>query len=291
MSMREKLRASTAALHAAVDARFAPLMTGGMAGYRQFLHASAAAILPLETALSAAGVSLVISDWDKRARSRALRDDLADIGATPPDDRREIFVGDAAYQLGMLYVLEGSRLGARILVRQLQEADAGVGAATRYLRHGEGRGALAKLSGATGDLERRARGARTDAGWRGRGLRAVRRDIKRHRRPGGRRLTAGRVMIDGRPLDLTNCDREPIHLLGAIQPFGFLIAVASGTCGGRARLGERVAVAWRDGGTNPRPSAGVDLHRRGGAHAARPFAERGAERDDRACLRHRADGG
>ncbi|MGE0597357.1 MAG: HWE histidine kinase domain-containing protein [Hyphomonadaceae bacterium] len=27
-------------------------------------------------------------------------------------------------------------------------------------------------------------------------------------------------------LDLTNCDREPIHILGAVQPFGFLIAVS-----------------------------------------------------------------
>ena len=29
-----------------------------------------------------------------------------------------------------------------------------------------------------------------------------------------------------RPLDLTSCDREPIHILGAVQPFGFLIAVS-----------------------------------------------------------------
>ncbi|WP_422031010.1 HWE histidine kinase domain-containing protein [Reyranella sp.] len=29
------------------------------------------------------------------------------------------------------------------------------------------------------------------------------------------------------PVDLTNCDREPIHLLGAIQPFGFLVALDS----------------------------------------------------------------
>ena len=28
------------------------------------------------------------------------------------------------------------------------------------------------------------------------------------------------------PVDLTNCDREPIHLVGAVQPFGFLIAVS-----------------------------------------------------------------
>lgn len=27
-------------------------------------------------------------------------------------------------------------------------------------------------------------------------------------------------------VDLTNCDREPIHLLGAVQPFGFLIATS-----------------------------------------------------------------
>ncbi len=31
----------------------------------------------------------------------------------------------------------------------------------------------------------------------------------------------------GFPVDLTNCDREPIHLLGAIQPFGFLVALDS----------------------------------------------------------------
>ncbi|WP_395645963.1 HWE histidine kinase domain-containing protein [Terricaulis sp.] len=28
-------------------------------------------------------------------------------------------------------------------------------------------------------------------------------------------------------VDLTNCDREPIHILGAIQPFGFLLAISA----------------------------------------------------------------
>jgi light-regulated signal transduction histidine kinase (bacteriophytochrome)/CheY-like chemotaxis protein len=32
---------------------------------------------------------------------------------------------------------------------------------------------------------------------------------------------------DQRPVDLTNCDREPIHQLGTIQPIGFLIAVTA----------------------------------------------------------------
>lgn len=34
-------------------------------------------------------------------------------------------------------------------------------------------------------------------------------------------------MTSGIPVDLTNCDREPIHILGAIQPIGFLIALTA----------------------------------------------------------------
>ena len=30
-----------------------------------------------------------------------------------------------------------------------------------------------------------------------------------------------------RQIDLTNCDREPIHIPGSIQPFGFMIATQS----------------------------------------------------------------
>jgi light-regulated signal transduction histidine kinase (bacteriophytochrome) len=33
--------------------------------------------------------------------------------------------------------------------------------------------------------------------------------------------------VASEPVDLTNCDREPIHLLGAIQPFGFLLVLDS----------------------------------------------------------------
>src|ERR1700728_2083921 len=29
------------------------------------------------------------------------------------------------------------------------------------------------------------------------------------------------------PVDLSNCDREPIHVPGSIQPFGFLLALLS----------------------------------------------------------------
>ncbi|HKT76724.1 MAG TPA: hypothetical protein VJQ78_08310, partial [Sphingobium sp.] len=31
----------------------------------------------------------------------------------------------------------------------------------------------------------------------------------------------------GFAVDINNCDREPIHVLGTIQPFGFLIALTA----------------------------------------------------------------
>ena len=34
------------------------------------------------------------------------------------------------------------------------------------------------------------------------------------------------------PIDLTNCDREPIHLPGAVQPYGALLALHAETLDG-----------------------------------------------------------
>ncbi|MES2494966.1 MAG: HWE histidine kinase domain-containing protein [Pseudomonadota bacterium] len=46
--------------------------------------------------------------------------------------------------------------------------------------------------------------------------------------------------------DLTSCDREPIHLLGAIQSFGFLLSVSTDWLISRAseNLAEHIGVAW-----------------------------------------------
>ena len=32
----------------------------------------------------------------------------------------------------------------------------------------------------------------------------------------------------GTPVDLTNCDREPIHVIGGVQPHGALLVVEAG---------------------------------------------------------------
>jgi heme oxygenase (biliverdin-IX-beta and delta-forming) len=147
--LREKLKHATARAHRDLDARFGAYCLTGVDGYRRFLEASAAALLPLETALERSGVIDVFPDWPQRSRAAAIADDLGRIGgiARPlpppaPLGRNEM--------LGAMYVLEGSRLGARYLLRAI--ADCGeptIAEATRYLGHGSGlplwRTFLAKL--------------------------------------------------------------------------------------------------------------------------------------------------
>jgi heme oxygenase len=137
--MRALLRNSTAGLHAAVDARFAPLFDAGEAGYRSFLFASASAVFPLEQALLTAGVGSLLPDWTRRTRTAALRADLADLGVTDVALATAPPLAGAAQMFGALYVLEGSRLGAKMLVGDLLAGGSErIQAATRYLRHGEG---------------------------------------------------------------------------------------------------------------------------------------------------------
>lgn len=139
-SMRARLRASTAGLHAVVDARFVPMLGCGEAGYRSFLRASAAAVFALEQALLAADVDAILPDWAQRARTAALRADLADLGVIDVPVAPPPLLAGEARQFGALYVLEGSRLGAKLLLPELlARGGTRVRAATRYLRHGEGR--------------------------------------------------------------------------------------------------------------------------------------------------------
>jgi heme oxygenase len=135
--VREILRHATAEHHAAVDRRFGGLLADGASGYLQFLLASAAAVIPLEQALTASGAERILPRWNARRREAALRSDLELLGAEPRLDHGSPDVGGEARQFGMLYVLEGSRLGARILARDAQaHADTRVRSATRYLSHG-----------------------------------------------------------------------------------------------------------------------------------------------------------
>ncbi|MGE0769754.1 MAG: biliverdin-producing heme oxygenase [Hyphomicrobiaceae bacterium] len=105
-------------------------------GYQQFLAATARALLPLEHALCENGVSDILSDWPDRSRSDALRADLSALSVAEPDTNgtyENPNLRDEAYMLGAIYVLEGSRLGARLLVDTVRNAHPH---ALRYLCHG-----------------------------------------------------------------------------------------------------------------------------------------------------------
>jgi heme oxygenase len=119
-----------------LDARIATANLTSLACYRHFLEATAAALIPLEAALEDSNVSAVVEDWQERARTQAIRSDLARIGGQvlPLPSIKRL---SHAETLGVLYVLEGSRLGARYLLRTVSaSSDPMVANATAYLGHG-----------------------------------------------------------------------------------------------------------------------------------------------------------
>jgi heme oxygenase len=119
-----------------LDARIAASNLTSLACYRHFLEATAAALIPLEAALEDSNVNAVVEDWQERARTQAIRSDLARIGGQvlPLPSVKRL---SHAETLGVLYVLEGSRLGARYLLRTVSaSSDPMVANATAYFGHG-----------------------------------------------------------------------------------------------------------------------------------------------------------
>ena len=210
-ALRSILRDATAADHARLDARLGALDLCTMAGYRRFLEINAAAVLPLEQSLLAAGVRELLPDWDDRSRTGALLADLARLRGVPrrldaPD------LPDRFAMLGTLYVLEGSRLGAAYLLRTVRQCGDPVGVPQHGIPWPRRRpSVLAGVPHRSGAPCRRVAGPRRPRRPRPPRLRPVR--------------AGGRAVM--KQVDLTNCDREPIHIPGSIQPFGFMIATQS----------------------------------------------------------------
>lgn len=137
-ALRNILKDATAADHARLDARLGSFDLLEPGGYRRFLEANAAALLPLESALVKAGVRKVLPNWDRHARSRAILADLSTTGGTPDSLDVPVLSGRSAV-LGTLYVLEGSRLGAAWLLKHIRRtSDPRILNATAYLAHGAG---------------------------------------------------------------------------------------------------------------------------------------------------------
>ncbi|HEY0682543.1 MAG TPA: biliverdin-producing heme oxygenase [Steroidobacter sp.] len=135
---RNSLRGATDHLHRDLDRIAAAFNLADVTHYRRFLQANAAALIAIEQLLENAGVAQLVPDWPQRSRSSAIVADLRSLDSdvqplalrraapTPP----EVF--------GILYVLEGSRLGARVLLDQvIASTDENVRNASSYLRHGQ----------------------------------------------------------------------------------------------------------------------------------------------------------
>ena len=112
------LRRAAAAVHKEVDAIFSDVDLSDARGYRAFLLAQAYAHLPVEAALDTADAARVIPDWPERRRAPLLLGDLARLDAVPERGAAPSFASEAEVA-GTAYVLEGSRLGAKLLSRSV----------------------------------------------------------------------------------------------------------------------------------------------------------------------------
>jgi heme oxygenase len=125
--MRMTLRSATAGDHEMVDAAFGRFDLASRASYTKFLTAHAAVLGAVESVVSGLWPA-----W--RPRLPLLQADLAELGV-------RVVAGDAigtlseAERWGMLYVVEGSRLGGGILAGRVAQ-----GLPLRYLsaKHEEG---------------------------------------------------------------------------------------------------------------------------------------------------------
>lgn len=121
VTARAWLRLQTADAHAAVDSLFARFDAAAAPEYGAMLAAHAAALLPIEAWLDRHAPA-VLADWPERRRGSALRADLAALDTALPAEEEFEASPSPATIAGILYVLEGSRFGGRLIARGLPAA-------------------------------------------------------------------------------------------------------------------------------------------------------------------------
>ena len=139
LSARSQLKRATDAAHRQLDAGMGVFELTVPQDYARFLAINAAALLPAEAALEAAGIAKILPDWTARRRSGAILADLRGLGMSQPHCMTAPRFADQTTAMGAAYVLEGSRLGGRLLSRIARGAtDETIRGNMRFLSHGEG---------------------------------------------------------------------------------------------------------------------------------------------------------
>ena len=134
----ETLRRHTRHLHDALDARLVLSNLTSRTGYIDYLLINWACV-PIEHALERAGIDQVLPDWERRRRRNALLTDLEALGVAPPSYAALAIDSDVGSLLGWSYVLEGSRLGASVVLQTVMaSSELEIASTTGFLRHGDG---------------------------------------------------------------------------------------------------------------------------------------------------------
>lgn len=134
-STRQGLRTATARAHERVDSCARRVNLADQRNYGRFLKAQSGPVKALEAALEQFGVVSLLPDWSLRRRTSALEHDLKYLHLHS-ESCPLVCLTSPAQAFGTLYVLEGSRLGARVLLQQILDAAPALKPATRFLRHG-----------------------------------------------------------------------------------------------------------------------------------------------------------
>jgi heme oxygenase (biliverdin-IX-beta and delta-forming) len=108
------LRAKTRSLHESLDGCFNASTLGEQPEYARYLLMNWP-IAWIEPALTNAGIQRLLPDWQQRRRQSALVADLEELGVRERPSGNCVIDADDGTLLGWAYVLEGSRLGARLI--------------------------------------------------------------------------------------------------------------------------------------------------------------------------------
>jgi len=125
MRMLERLRAETAEAHEDLDRRHEGGQFVRMEDYGRFLEAQARIFPAAEDHLAASAEFRTLSDWSERLRAQALMSDLKALGRPDPTPIAFRFHDRPGVAAGIAYVLEGSRLGGKLIARKLEQAGLG----------------------------------------------------------------------------------------------------------------------------------------------------------------------
>lgn len=131
-SRRTQLRESTSEAHASLDRLVGSF--DSLDSYRRYLRGMSAFRQAVERQLASTSAPEQLTEWRAEMFSGLIADDLQDLAAAPimPLDVPDA-AGDTAELLGILYVLEGSALGSRVLYKRAQSLGLGAEFGARHL--------------------------------------------------------------------------------------------------------------------------------------------------------------